>query len=150
LKKRKVNKKPSRILRFITSKFLDFSNKTIIRKAKKDDFFHQFVKSFKAKIQMSTKDGYINRFLVFDGKGGMIYSKGIIEDPDAEVIFTSVKHLFQYLKSLGDFKMGIKHNRFKIIGNLNVLLKLQFLTNYINPKSKNIKTKKLNIVSSAE
>ena len=132
--KKKKAKKPSRILRFITGKFLDISNKLIIKKAKKDDFFHLFVKSFKATIQMSTKDGYINRFLIFDGNGGVIYSKGIIEDPDAEVIFTSVKHLFQYLKSLGDFKMGIKHNRFKIIGNMNDLLKLQFLTNYINPK----------------
>jgi hypothetical protein len=141
-KKNLLNKepeKPSKLLIFLSGTFLDLSNKLMIRKSKKDSLYKSFVSSFKAKIQMSTKDGCINRFLVFDGKGGMNYSKGIIENPDATVMFTSVKKLFQYLKSLGDFKLGVKYNRFKIIGNINVLLKLQFLTNYINPKTKKMK-----------
>jgi len=122
----------------------------IIRNAKKDLGYKQFVSSLEATIQLSTKDGYINRFLVFDGKGGVSYNKGIIENPDATVMFTSVKHLFQYLKSLGDFKLGIKYNRIKIYGNLNVLLKLQFLTSYFHPKLKPSKGEKRKILAYLE
>ena len=133
---------PSRRLIFVTSKFLDFSNKQIVRLSKKDNLFAYLIEEFDAGIQISTQDGKINRYLIFDGKGGCIYRKGKLDNPDASAIYTSVKDLFLYLKDFGDLKEGIKHNRLKLQGNMNVLLKLEFLTNYFNPNRNLDKTLK--------
>ena len=77
--------------------------------------------------------------MVFDGKGGITYSKGKIENPDATIIYRSVKDLFIILKNFGDIYEGMLESRFELRGNLNVLFKYQFLTNYYNPKVKKIK-----------
>jgi len=141
---------PSKSLILLTNIILDVSNKLIIRLAKKDYRFRQFVKKFEAKIQFSTRDGSINKFIVFDGKGGIVYAKGTLETPDATVLFQDVRSLFMFLKTFGDFKLGVKYNRFKVYGNLNMLLKLEFLTNYFNPKVKKIKGYKQKIIGSLE
>jgi hypothetical protein len=98
--------KPSRFLVFLTATILDLSNKLIARTAKKDYRYRRFVESFEAKIQLSTKDGYIHRFLVFDGEGGFTYCKGILEDADATVTFTSVKHLVRVPEELRRLQAG--------------------------------------------
>ena len=125
--------KPSKRLIFVTSKFLDFSNKQLVKLSKKDKLFRYLINGFDVSIQISTQDGKINRYLIFDGNGGCIYRKGKLVNPDASAIYTSVKDLFLYLKYFGDLREGIKYNRLKLKGNMNVLLKLEFLTNYFNP-----------------
>jgi len=127
---------PSRLLLFLTNIFMDLSNKLIIRKSKKDYRFRQFVKNFEAKIQFSTKDDYIYKFLVFDGKGGITYAKGKLDNPDATLMYRSVRDLFIVLKNFGDVYEAMLENRFELFGNLNILFKYQFLTNCFNPKAK--------------
>lgn len=144
----RIPSKSPKFLNYLAGKILDISNGLIIKNAKKDMTYRRFVESFKATIQISTKDGIIHRFLVFDGKGGFIYGKGKIGNPDATVMYTSARDLFIFLKNLGNYKEAIRRNRFKLYGNMNVLLKLEFLTNYFNPRVKNIKGSKLKIKKS--
>ncbi len=139
--------KGSKIKTFLAAKLLDLTNKTIINTAKKDYRFFSFLKNYKAKIQFTIRGDSINRFLVFDGNGGIIYARGRIPHPDAELIFRSVDDAYNFIKNFGDIYDGMIENRFEMRGNLNVLLKYQFLTNFFNPKKKKIDELKQKIIS---
>src|SRR5271157_243065 len=142
---------PSRILRFITELMFDISNRMMIHTAKRDYRLRQFVKSFKATIQHSTKDGLIERFMVFDGKGGIIYGKGraAIDEKDTSygaVVYRSVRDLFIFIATWGDVLEGMLEHRFELRGNLSVLYKAQALSNYVNPTKKLIEGSRLPII----
>nr|MDO8113592.1 hypothetical protein [Candidatus Sigynarchaeota archaeon] len=129
---------PSKLLVFLTGFMFDISNRLLIHTAKKDYRLRQFVKSFKATVQSSTKDGLIERFMIFDGKGGIIYGKGkaAIDEKDptyGAVIYRSVRDLFVIIATWGDIVEGMAESRFELRGNLSVLFKFQGLSNYTNP-----------------
>jgi len=147
---KKKNKKPSIFFTFLTRKLWNYANKRMIKTAKKDPGFAQLLINYSASVQINTKDDLINTFLIFDGKGGVKYSKGKIENPDASLIFRSVKDLFIILKNFGDIYEGMLESRFELRGNLNVLFKYQFLTNYYNPKVKKIKNISEKLVATLE
>jgi len=132
-------KDPSKALMFFSRKLLDISNKRIISKSKKDPFFNQFVENFRASIQFSTKEGLINKYIIFKGNGEIEYSEGILDNPDATILYRSVKDMYIMYRSFGDISEGLMENRFVMKGNLNILFKYGFLLNYINPKKKKIK-----------
>ena len=135
-------KDPSKALKFFSKKLLDISNNRIISKAKKDPFFNQFVENFNASIQFSTKEGLINTYIIFNGNGGIEYAEGVLDNPDATIIYRSVKDMYIMYRSFGDISEGLVENRFLMKGNLNVLFKYGFFINYINPKVKKIKPTK--------
>ena len=56
-------------------------------------------------------------------------------------MYRSAEDLFVFYKSFGDISEGLVENRFEMFGNLNLLFKYGFLTNYINPKIKKIEIK---------
>ncbi|MHA1791755.1 MAG: hypothetical protein ACTSVI_03860 [Promethearchaeota archaeon] len=143
--------KAPRWLVYFTAKILDYSHKDIIKVAKKDYRLRKFIQSFNAVIQISTKDGQIERFLEFNGKEQVVYVKGraSIDSKSsryAEIIYKSTRDLFKVLASLGDIYEGMLHNRFDLKGNLSLLYKYQLLFNYINPSIKKIKNYKQPIV----
>ncbi|MHA1370766.1 MAG: hypothetical protein ACTSRA_13780, partial [Promethearchaeota archaeon] len=105
----------------VTSFILDYSNKLLIKKATKDLRFRRFVANFKATIQISTRDDFIHRFIIFDGKGGIRYCRGISDNPDATIIYRSVRDLLIFLKNYGDIYEGMLENRFELRGNLTAL-----------------------------
>ena len=133
------SKKPSKLLLYFSKKLLNISNKKIIKKAKKDKLYKQFIDNFKASIQFTTRDDSINKYIVFDGKGGIEYRDGKINNPDSTIMYRSVKDLFIFYRSFGDVNEGLVQNRFEMQGNLNILFKYGFLSSYINPKKKKIK-----------
>ena len=133
------NKKPSKLLLYFSKKFLNISNKKIIKKARKDYLYKQFIDNFKASIQFTTRDDYINKYIIFDGKGGIEYRDGKINNPDSIIKYRSVKDLFIFYKNFGDVNEGLVQNRFEMSGNLNILFKYGFLTSVINPKKEKIK-----------
>lgn len=142
---------PSRFLIFMTGLMFDISNRMIIHGAKKDYRLRQLVKSFKATIQNSTKDGLIERYLIFDGKGGIVYGKGKVaideKDPTyCAIIFRSVRDLFIMISTWGDVVEGLVEHRFEPRGNLSVLYKFQLLSNYINPTKKLVEGSRLPII----
>ncbi|TFF99496.1 MAG: hypothetical protein EU541_04780 [Promethearchaeota archaeon] len=113
---------------------LDYSNNKIIKLNKKNPLFHRFVLNFKAKINIYTKKDEITRSLVFDGNGKISYNKYKVEEPDSSLIFNSSQDLYKFMRSFGDVYEGMLENRFHLRGNLNVLFKYQFLTNFYNPR----------------
>ena len=125
------NQPPSRILFFLAKLLLDFSNRMIVRTAKRDYRYQQILSGFNATIQISTADDLIHRFLVFDDKLGVTYANGKLENPDATILYHSVREMFTFLKSMGDVKGGLTENRFVFKGNMNILFKMEFLTNYL-------------------
>ena len=148
VKTKKAKKKAGWFKTFLTKKILDFSNKLIIKRAKKDLGYRQFVENFRATLQFSTQDGRIHRYIVFDGKGGIIYRKGEALNPDAMILYHSVKDMFKVLISLGDVVQAILNYRFELRGNLCVIFKYQFLTSYYNPKLKKIPKLKKKLLAS--
>ena len=142
---------PSRLLIFLTGLMFDFSNRMIIRAAKKDFRVRQLVKSFKATIQNSTNDGIIERYLIFDGNGGIVYGKGkaTINEKDptyGAVIFRSVRDMFIMIATWGDIIDGMVEHRFELRGNLSVLYKMQMLQNYVNPTKTLVEGSRLPII----
>jgi hypothetical protein len=67
---------------------------------------------------------------VFNEKRGVIYANGKADNPDATLLYHSVREMFIFLKGMGDIKEGMAENRFQFKGNVNVLFKWEFLTNY--------------------
>ena len=115
---------------------IDLFNNLIMKKARKDYRFRVFTQDFKAKIQISIKDDSINRYITFDGDGGITYSQGKTSDPDGVIIFRSIKDATLFIRNFGDIYEGMLENRFETKGNINILLKYIFLTSFINPKKK--------------
>ena len=145
---KKASREKSQIIKsFLTSRLLDLTNKQIISTAKRDYRFLTFLNNFKAKIQFTVLNSSINRFLVFNGTSSIVYAKGRIQNPDGELIFRSINDAFNFIKNFGDMYEGMVENRFEIRGNLNILLKYQFLTNFFNPKQKKINNLKQKIIS---
>ncbi len=145
--KNAYKEKTPKIKSFLTARLLDLTNKQIISTAKRDYRFLTFLNNFNAKIQFTVANSSINRFLVFNGTGSIVYAKGRIQNPDGELIFRSINDAFNFIKNFGDMYEGMVENRFEIRGNLNILLKYQFLTNFFNPKQKKINNLKQKIIS---
>ncbi len=125
--------------KFLGKLLLDYSHKKLIKLNNNDPLFHKFVTNFKGKINIRTEGNEINRFLIFDGKGNIKYANKKANEPDASLIFNSIKDLYKFFRNYGDVYEGMLENRFKIRGNSNILFKYQFLTNYFNPKKDKIK-----------
>jgi len=117
---------------------LDYSNKKIVKLSKKNNLFQKFVSNFKAKINIFTENNEIKRSLIFDGNGKVNYTKALVDEPDASLIYNSSKDLYKFIRNYGDVYEGMLENRFQLRGNLNILFKYQFLTNFYNPKKKKI------------
>ncbi len=126
--------------KIIGSVLLDYSNKKIVKLNEKNSLFHRFVSNFQADINIHTKDDVVTRSLIFDGNGTVNYEKYKVDDPDASLIFNSVKDLYKFIRNFGDVYEGMLENRFELRGNLNILFKYQFLTNFYNPKKKKIES----------
>ncbi|MBD3187521.1 hypothetical protein GF325_11870 [Candidatus Bathyarchaeota archaeon] len=143
--------KPSRLLVFLAGFALDFSHKQLIKTVKKDYRFRQFVKNFEATIQFSTRDKRINRFLVFDGAGSVVYAKGTASIQEsstkyAEIVYRSARDMLKVLASFGDIYEGMLENRFELKGNLSLLYKYQFLTSFYNPTTTLVRGAKQSII----
>lgn len=118
---------------------LDYSTKKMIRLSQKDVTFKKLIGDFHAIIKISSEDELLNKFIQFKGNGMIEYFNGSESlDFDAAIIFRTIEDMFIFLKNYGDIYEGMLENRFELKGNLNILLKYQFLTNYYNPKRKNI------------
>lgn len=117
---------------------LDYSNRKIVKLNNKNPLFHSFVLNFKAKINIYTKNDEVTRSLVFDGNGHVSYNKEKVDESDASLVFNSPRDLYKFIRSFGDVYEGMLENRFHLRGNLNVLFKYQFLTNFYNPKKDKI------------
>jgi hypothetical protein len=126
---------------------LDYSNKKIIKLNEENPIFHKFLSNFKAKINIFTKNNEVTRSLTFDGNGGVSYEKNKVEEPDASLIFNSNKDFYKFIRSFGDVYEGMLENRFQLRGNLNVLFKYQFLTNFYNPKKDKIEIENLKLTN---
>jgi hypothetical protein len=124
--------------KFLGKLLLDYSHKKLIKLNNEDPLFHKFVSNFKGKIIISTENNEIKRSLIFNGNGNIKYIKKRVNEPDASLIFNSIKDLYKFFRNYGDVYEGMLENRFKIRGNSNILFKYQFLTNYFNPKKKKI------------
>ena len=122
---------------------LDYSNKKIIKLNEENHLFHKFMSNFEAKINIFTENNEVTRSLVFDGNGEVSYHKNKVEEPDASLIFNSNKDFYKFIRSYGDVYEGMLENRFQLRGNLNVLFKYQFLTNFFNPKRDKIEIENL-------
>lgn len=140
--------KPSKILTWITKKLMDYSIKKMIKGARKDYAFRKLLRNFEAIIQIFTEDRLIERFIVFEGGGKVIFVEGEALEPDATVIYRSVRDLFSFIRSYGDIYEGLLENRYRIRGNFAVLLKYRLLSNYFNPKHKKIEDLKKKIIAS--
>ncbi len=130
--------KPSRALLVLGNLAIDMMGRMIVRSTKKDHRFRQLVKAFKGIIQMGTRDKLVERFLEFDGEGGVVFAKGraTFDDNDSnhgEIVYRSVRDMFTFLANYGDIVEGMAENRFELRGNLNLLYRLQALSQYFNP-----------------
>ena len=142
------SKKSSRFISFITKRIFDFSHKIMISRARKDFKFRRSIENFKATIQVSTNDDKLHRALIFDGKGDILYVKGKVENPDAMVLYRSIRDLFIFLRNFGDVVEAMEKHRFEVKGNIYVFFKFGYLANYYNPKQKKIKFKRQKIIKS--
>jgi len=137
-------KKPLKLKRWfysvLSKLILGFSINKMIKLSKKDPLFKKLLGNFQAVIKITSKDEYFKRIIEFNGNGNVSYKKALKNEEveDASLIFRSVKDMFIFLKNFGDIHEGMLENRFELSGNLNILLKYQFLTNYYNPKKKKI------------
>jgi hypothetical protein len=130
--------KPSWVLLLLGNLAMDIFGKLIVNTTKKDHRFRQLVKPFKGIIQMGTRDKLVERFLEFDGEGGVVFAKGraTFDDNDSnhgEIVYRSVRDMFIFLVNYGDIVEGMAANRFELRGNLNLLYRLQALSQYFNP-----------------
>jgi hypothetical protein len=137
-------KKPLKLKRWfysvISKLILGISINKMIKLSKKDPLFKKLLGNFRAMIKITSKDEYFKRIIEFNGNGNISYKKALKNEEveDASLIFRTVKDMFIFLKNYGDIHEGMLENRFELSGNLNILLKYQFLTNYYNPKKKKI------------
>jgi len=148
VKIKKLRKITSWFKILLTKKLLDFSNKLIIKRAKKDLGYRQFVDNFQAILQFSTQDDRIHRYIIFKGNGEICYEKGKAPDPDATILYHSVNDMYKVLVSFGDISKAILNYRFELKGNLYIIFKYQFLTSYYNPKLKKIPKLKKKLLAS--
>jgi hypothetical protein len=123
------------ILSFLSKLMLGYSIRKLIKLSKKNEIFRRLIGDFKAIVKISTREGLLTRYIVFHGDGNVTFSKNKRRfEADAGIIFKTISDLFIFLRNYGDIHEGMMENRFELSGNLNILLRYQFLTNFTNPK----------------